>query len=224
MMLNAEYDGRPEEYDQLRQCWLNERRLLFLEEQIGKSGRAGSLRVLEIGSGTGWLLAQLAAQFPSSEFTGIEPERSYVEFSKKRGLANLHFVLGTAEECGQVLKGPFDIILSNDVLHHVASLEATVRNMTSLARKGTRWIAIEPNCLNPYTAARQASKAGERNFYPWQLQRHVQRAAWRTNRKRYLFIIPPFIKVAPDWAIALERRLEWAAPLTGGVVLDLVKE
>jgi hypothetical protein len=36
--LNSHWDGRPEEYDQLRQCWLNERRLTFLVGQISAAG------------------------------------------------------------------------------------------------------------------------------------------------------------------------------------------
>src|SRR4051794_23200688 len=72
--LNAQWEGRPEAYEELRRCWLNERRLRFLTEQLQAAALPAGSRVLELGCGTGWLVRQLAGRLPHLEFTGLDPD------------------------------------------------------------------------------------------------------------------------------------------------------
>jgi SAM-dependent methyltransferase len=223
-MLNSIYDAHPQEYDALRSCWLNERRRSYIHKWLaGEVCRRGALRVLELGSGTGWLLGELARAFPECCFMGVEPLESYVEYSRKRAqLSNLVFIGDTAEAFQQPPGwAPFDVVLSNDMLHHVASLRAVVANVTKSVSRSAQWLLIEPNCVNPYTFVRQATLPGERNFWPRQFLRTASAAGWSPLRRDYLFLIPPFVRNPPLAARALERRIEWIPFLAGGVAVVL---
>lgn len=223
-MLNSIYDAHPQEYDHLRSCWLNERRRIYIHQWLaGEVACRGSLRVLELGSGTGWLLGELARAFPDCCFAGVEPLESYVEYSRKRAQRpNLVFIGDTAEAFQKPVGwAPFNVVLSNDMLHHVASPSAVVANVTKCASPDAKWLAIEPNCINPYTLVRQATLPGERNFWPGQFLRVAASAGWSPGRRNYLFLIPPFFRNPPRAARALERLIEWIPLLAGGVAVLL---
>jgi SAM-dependent methyltransferase len=221
--LNSTYDDSPEHYDELRHCWLNDRREAFLVACLEASGTVGPQKILEIGSGTGWLLARLAQRFPDWSFCGIEPIQAYLDFaSSQYDFDNLSYSQGSAEAPpADLVPETFDLILSNDVLHHVRSEEQAIGQATRLARPGARWISIEPNALNPYAFAGQAIKSGERNFWPGRFAEQARTHGWHLDRRDYLFLIPPFIKRPPRWMKDLEQRLERVPVLGGGIVLEL---
>lgn len=221
--LNAEWDGRPAAYEDLRQCWLNERRERFLCQQLHDADLGEGDRVLEIGCGTGWLLRRLAARFGQLQFVGLDPDASYVRFAQEHtSHPNERYIEGWAESLPDVGLG-FSTLLSNDVLHHVGSITETVRRAAEVARPGAQWLVIEPNYLNPYTFARQRFTAGERNFFPAAATRAAEQSGWHCVARTHLFLIPPFVRAAPGWMIELERRFERVPVLAGGVFLRLVR-
>jgi 2-polyprenyl-3-methyl-5-hydroxy-6-metoxy-1,4-benzoquinol methylase len=217
--LNSQWEGQPEAYEELRRCWLNERRLQFLAERLEATGLPSGSRVLELGCGTGWLVRELAGRLPHLEFTGLDPDPTYVRFAQQRAAhGNERYVEGTAEAL-PASEERFAVVLSNDVLHHVASLAETFKSASAAARPGTEWLAIEPNYLNPYTFARQQFTFDERNFFPRQAVRAGRASGWRLVGRRHLFLIPPFVRTPPRWMTGLERRLEGVPVLAGGVWL-----
>ena len=224
-MWNAVWDGRPAEYSAMRDCWLTRRRALFIEGFLS-SARAGA-RVLELGSGTGNLLILLARARPDLHFTGIEPQSSYVEFAAdaalSEGVRNLSFRVAQAEHVGTLFEGeaPFDRILSNDLLHHVAAYPPVLDALGGVARSGTRWLAIEPNWRNPYVLIGAAIRRGERNFWPRPFLADSRRAGWLCLESSFLFLLPPGIRRAPPWAVRLERAFEGNPVLAGGAALSL---
>ncbi len=222
-LLNAQWGGRPADYEALRDCWLNRRRLEFLTERLIHLDLPEGSAMLEIGSGTGWLLHRLARRFPRYAFTGVDPDPTYVRYARDRPAAdNEHHVVASGEDLG-VLDDGYHVILSNDVLHHVASLEATMRAASAVALEGCRWLAVEPNLLNAYTFVRQRFIPGERNFVPRGALRVARANGWHPVGRRYLFLIPPFVKTPPAWMVAVERRLEPLPPLAGGVCIEWVR-
>lgn len=222
--VNASFDDNPAYYDEMRACWLNDRREAFIRERLEQANVSTPCSVIEIGSGTGWLLNRLAKRFPDWTFRGVEPIQGYVDFAADRyRLENLQFLNGTAENASQILEeASFDFLLSNDVLHHVTSERDTVIQAARLARPGARWIAIEPNALNPYAFAGQALKTGERNFRPWEFIPLASEVGWQLERREYLFLVPPFIRKPPDWLKGLENIFEGIPVIGGGVSLELV--
>lgn len=221
---NAVWDDRPAEYDAVRDVWLNERRTRFVAAWLGEA-RAGA-HVVELGTGTGWLLLRLAAARPDLRFTGVEPLEGYVGFARSRaeeaGLSGrVAFVQGTAETLGDVVREPVDRLLSNDVLHHVDDVPAGLRAAAGVAGPDARWLAIEPNATNPYVWAMHTLRGGERPFYARRFVRDAAAARWELRARTPLFLVPPQVRVAPPWAVAAERRLERVRPLAGGVAFDL---
>jgi ubiquinone/menaquinone biosynthesis C-methylase UbiE len=223
MALNSIYDDDPERYQQHRDCWLNRRRALFVAERLRGYRLPPGGRVLEIGSGTGQLLRELSRQFPELSFWGLEPQASYIEFALQRaGPEDVRYVRGTAEQAHNLLNGTFHAILSNDVLHHVESLERSASSVARLAASGCRWLAIEPNSLNLYAQIGQWRKPEEHPFRPKEFLIAARASGWSLKQRRYLFLVPPFVREAPGWLKALERRLEGIPFAGGGICLECV--
>lgn len=224
-MLNAKWDDRPADYAAMRDCWLTRRRLRYMDEVVGALPEGS--RVLELGSGTGEILIALALGHPRLRFVGLEPLPSYVAFateaSRCQRASNVTFRQGSAEEADAALAGDagFDLIVSNDVLHHVASQERTAAAAARIARPGTRWLAIEPNWRNLYVLLRCSWKHGEKNFWPAPFLRAARSAGWTGGQRSFLFLIPPFIKEPSLFFARLEERLESWSLVAGGVALLL---
>ncbi len=224
-MLNAEWDDRPADYAATRDCWLTRRRLRYMSEIVGTLP-AGA-RVLELGSGAGEILIALAVGHPRLHFVGLDPQPSYVAFASeaagRQGAANVSFRRGTAEEADAALSGEpgFELIVSNDVLHHVSSQQRAAVAAARVARPGARWLAIEPNWRNLYVLVRCAWKRGEKNFWPARFLRAARSAGWAGGRRSFLFLIPPFVKEPSPFFARLEERLESWPLAAGGVALLL---
>ncbi len=201
---------------------MNERRLDFISEWIGAEVFNPGASVLEIGAGTGYLISELAGRFPGLRFWGLEPIADYVAFAQSRCSApNVRFVRDVAERVDLALPIPFDVVLSNDVLHHVDRLDVVAKALARVASPACRWLAIEPNPYNPYTFIRQGLRDGEQNFRPGEFRRVALEAGWRVQKENFLFVIPPFVKRTPLWARTLERRIEWVPFLAGGICTEL---
>src|SRR5262245_54425039 len=226
-MLNAEWDDRPADYAETRDCWLTRRRLRYMADIVG--ALPPGARVLEVGSGAGEVLIALATRFPRLAFVGLEPQASYVAFASdaaaRQKAPAASFLQGSAEEADAVLAGDpgFDLIVSNDVLHHVASQERAAAAAARVARPGARWLAIEPNWRNPYVLLRCAWKRGEKNFWPSPFLRAAGKAGWTGGRRSFLFLIPPFVKEPSPLFARLEERFESWSPVAGGVALLLTR-
>jgi SAM-dependent methyltransferase len=218
---NSRYDSDPSGYDRLRSCWLNERRADYLSKQLTSYRLAAGSLVVEIGSGTGWLLNHLGESFPYVRFLGLDPIPAYVEFARKRAPANVEYVMSTVEEAGRYITESPQLVLSNDVLHHLNSYEAAARTFALLGASGCRWLVIEPNSTNPYTWFRQWIGPGERNFHPGPFRQAAAENGWTVLHKGYMFLIPPFVKRPCAWMRALEQRFEHVPMLAGGVSMEL---
>ncbi|MGK5173950.1 methyltransferase domain-containing protein [Geodermatophilus sp. CPCC 205761] len=224
--LNASFDERPDEYDDLRAAGHMARRRVeyftgVLDEVPGT--------VLEVGCGTGTLLRELAARRPDRTFVGIEPLPNYVDFARRRaeeaGLANVRFEVGTGETLGQVVPaGSAGLVVSVDALHHVTDLDRVVAEVRAVSAPTARWRAMEPNRVHPYVWAYHVLTPGERTFAVRDFLRRAGDAGWRLVGSTTLFLYPSGVRRVPAWAEQLERRLEGLRPVAGAVVLDLAVE
>lgn len=110
--------------------------LLDLEPNL----RGASL--LDAGSGTGVRIIGYARTIPDVRCTGLELSSTSmahaVENAKALGASNIRFVQGDIldRSVDGKLAGPFDLITSHGVLHHLADPEAGLRHLVDLLKPG----------------------------------------------------------------------------------------
>ena len=219
---NAGHDD-PAAYDRLRHGWLNRRRRQYFADAVAETRPS---RVVELGSGTGRMLCELAAGAPCVGFVGVEPVEGYVNYGRSlaasSGRSNVELFQGTGEQIAEVVEpGSADLIVSSDVLHHVDSLSRVIRAVRTIARPGATWVLVEPSAANPYVGAYQALTPGERNFWARRFLHEADQAGWELSGRGRMFLIPATIDCPPSWLIALERRLERFPVLAGAVTMRL---
>jgi len=115
-----------------------------LIDRHGTSEHSG--RALEIGPGEGEFLAALSQRF--SHVTGVDNAQEMLDQARaactRENLNNVSLVLG---ECSTLLQDPtqepFDLIVANMVLHHVASPAAIFRDSARLLADDGRMVISE---------------------------------------------------------------------------------
>lgn len=99
----------------------SEGQLKWGRELIPKLGLSGKEHVLDIGCGDGKITAEIAAQVPDGQVTGIDSSRDMIDLANntfaQTDYANLHFIYMDAREIN--FFNAFDIVFSNAVLHWV---------------------------------------------------------------------------------------------------------
>ncbi len=106
----------------------------FIREKI----REDVLRVLEIGSGSGYFLRELSEEFPLVSFFGVDP---FITGVKKE---NLHLLPLKAEDIPGI-EGWFDIIFSIHSFHHLHNPEVFIKNAFEKLSGGGRLIIWDWN-------------------------------------------------------------------------------
>jgi SAM-dependent methyltransferase len=92
--------------------------------------------VLDVGSGTGALVAAVAATNPSSRIVGIDPAASYVAFARARhGGGRITFEIGDAQRLGFADRR-FDRTLSLLVLNFIPDRVKALSEMVRVTRRG----------------------------------------------------------------------------------------
>lgn len=129
--------------------------------------------VMDVGCQNGVLLTYLASRFPNN-FLGVDPSRKSVAFAKSQnaGLSNLSFEVGALPT---TLDRKFDLILCNDVLHHLKDADqyAAVSSIFSSLNDGMAaiistqtfedhswWDAIQPAMANHGISLVSAGRVG----------------------------------------------------------------
>ena len=102
--------------------------------------------VLEIGSGTGTQLSELARAYPDMLFTGIDISPQLVELASHRHGANtnLSFKSGRGEAL-PFKHGKFDAIICERVLQHCEKPEDILAEMLRVAKADAHIILCEPD-------------------------------------------------------------------------------
>lgn len=130
----------------------------------------GDERVLDVGCGTGELLARLAAKYPAAILAGLDPVPEMLAMAKAKLSELVDLRIGWANELPWA-DGTFDLVVSCNMFHYVTHPVAAVREMERVLRPGGR-IVITDWC-DDYIACRLC------NIY----LRLVSKAHYKTYRQ-----------------------------------------
>lgn len=211
----------PADYAEMRQGHLEDRRLEIINGLLRRVGEVSE--VLEIGSGSGSLLARVAQTNEGVYCTGIETDPGLARYAQEHYASDrIDFVAGDILDAGEVAK--YDFAFSVDVIHHFGNREATFRAIRKTMKPNSIWIAFEPNLWNIYVTWQQERmrRAGrdERHFLPWRVVPELRRAGFALAGRRYALATPAGFQ-PPRWLQKIERRLDRYPFLGTSTVLAL---
>lgn len=102
-------------------------------------GGTRPLRILDFGCGTGWLGATLT---DLGEVTAIDLSPAAVE-QGRREFPDVRFLAGSFSDVSLV--GPFDVVISSEVMAHVADQQAYIERVAELLRPGGMFLLMTQN-------------------------------------------------------------------------------
>ena len=111
------------------------------EETLKRIALPAGYRVLDVGCGTGAMLARLAASADAVLF-GIDPVPEMLDQARSKVAEKVDLRVGKAE---QIPFGPeeFDVVISCNMLHYVRQPELAVREMHRVLRPGGKVVVTD---------------------------------------------------------------------------------
>lgn len=97
-------------------------------------------RLLDVGCGTGSLLAALARRTPGASFVGLDPDTGVLGRARRRATAGVSFEHGFLDGDFISAHAPFDVVASSLVLHQtpLETKRRILRHMREALRPGGR--------------------------------------------------------------------------------------
>lgn len=111
--------------------WFAERNRLILWTLRRYAGEPGAY--LEVGCGTGYVLAAVRSAFPAARCVGVEPFEAALEIARRR-VGDCELRQGDA--AGLEEESAFDVVGSFDVLEHIADDAGALEAMAQALRPG----------------------------------------------------------------------------------------
>lgn len=100
------------------------------------------LRILEIGSGTGYFL-NLLHENGAKFLTGIEPGKHGIKNSNKWGEIN---IIQKFFPCDEIVGQKFDLIIASNVIEHIENLDEFLYNIRNYLSKDGSFLISVPDC------------------------------------------------------------------------------
>ena len=130
------------EYDRMvrRHAWLLNRPFVDMVSKAAGALRSG--RVLDVGTGPGWVPIELALRHPGWEIWAVDASEDMLfrarPHAAEAGVSDrVHFVHGDATDL-PFEAGSFDIVLSHFMLHHIERPAELFNEFARVARGGGR--------------------------------------------------------------------------------------
>jgi SAM-dependent methyltransferase len=148
---DRQHGGEPEHVESLR--WFSS----------SVAGLGGSVRLLDVGAGTGRTLEYLRAHWASGSFVGVgvEPVQALREVARSKGI---ELSAGDARHLDYPDES-FDFVTAVGVLHHVREPQSVVSEMLRVARTGI--FISDSNCYGQGSTAARLVKCGLRFTGLW---------------------------------------------------------
>jgi len=178
------------------------RRVKMLSKHLGPG-----MKVLEVGCGTGYFTRELARS--GADVVAIDVSPELLEIARANCYApNVRYEIQNA----YTLSYPdavFDSVVGSSVLHHL-EIEAALREIYRVLKRGGAICFTEPNMLNPQVAIQKnvpwikrklGDSPDETAFFRWPLRRLLEATGYHEVR------IAPFDFLHPRTPVALVGRL-----------------
>ncbi len=102
------------------------------------------MRMLDAGSGSGWVAREVAARFPEAEVVGVDLSPGYVAYAtdkaKAAGLRNVRFETGDLQSL-HFDPGTFDLVWSQFVLYFLPDPQAALAGFRRITKPGGKVMA-----------------------------------------------------------------------------------
>jgi SAM-dependent methyltransferase len=126
-------------------------------------------RTLEVGCGNGSISAWLADRVsPGGTAVAFDLDLSLIEVRAP----NLELRQGDIV-AGPVERGSFDLVTARAVLHHIADIEAAIKNLAASVRRGGALLLIEPDFLPVSVAEPLEVRAFWEGWLAWSRERGI---------------------------------------------------
>ena len=142
--------------------------------------------VLDIGTGTGFMLPVLARHF--QHVTAVDPSPTMLELARQRAIneqfENITFSRGRLEAL-PLETDTIDAVLAILVLHHAADIEASLHEIERVLKPGGQLLAVD---LEPHTMHDFQQKMGDprAGVDPGELSRQMKKCGLTINLQRAL--------------------------------------
>jgi ubiquinone/menaquinone biosynthesis C-methylase UbiE len=120
-------------------------------ETLSRLSLNGTERLLDVGCGTGELLARLAAKYPGACLAGLDPVPAMLDMAREKLSGNVDLRVGWANELPWPDRS-FDWVVSCNMFHYITHPVDALREMERVLRPGGR-IVITDWC-DDYLACR----------------------------------------------------------------------
>jgi 2-polyprenyl-6-hydroxyphenyl methylase/3-demethylubiquinone-9 3-methyltransferase len=110
----------------------------------GASSR-GQRRILDVGCGTGQILAHLDDAGVLGEGLGIDASPRMIEAAKRRGAGSPRVSFRVMDAAGAGALGPFDAVVCADLLEHVPDWRAVAAALVGACAPGGTIVVTTPN-------------------------------------------------------------------------------
>jgi 2-polyprenyl-3-methyl-5-hydroxy-6-metoxy-1,4-benzoquinol methylase len=119
----------------------------FLDAMDKQPGK----KALEIGCGTGEVSYWIAQQSPL-QILGTDISDLFISNAQGKYIRdNLKYQVLDFNSPGEVIKGNYDYVFGNGILHHLYyTLDESLQSMRQILKPGGKMIFMEPNIYNPY--------------------------------------------------------------------------
>ncbi len=196
-------------------------------------------RVLDAGTGFGQFAYFVARRFPDAEVTAVDIKEDYLQRARQfvERTPQRDQISFQVEDLTQLqLGGPFDLILSVDVMEHIEDDEAVFRNFARVLRSGGHVVINTPSDQG----GSDVQEEGDTSFIeehvrdgysPQEMTAKLQRAGLEVVDVRYTYgtygstawrwlIQRPLLWLNTTWASILLLPLYYAVMLPAGILLN----
>lgn len=161
----------------------------WLERAMAEAGMDRSARLVDVGAGTGGMLARLVG---TCQTLGVEYAPAGVAFARSRGL---DVVRGGLPDL-PLRDGTFDLALSMDVFEHVEDDVAAMRGIRRALRPGGRLITTVP-ALQWLWSEHDVALHHHRRYHKAEFAERLERAGFEIVHLSYYnsLLLPPIAAV-----------------------------